>query len=432
MIDKVVWITFLHIYKGDEVMNIKHKTMSGVLSLALAAMPAMAQTVTWEQIPSALSANDMSPDGRFVVGEADQNNDSFPDGTYLWDRQTDTFTILPPPGLLANSVSDDGQVVLGNMPDPVDSTQVAGIWTEKTGWVSLGYLPDAGLCPSRSSGYELSADGSVAVGLSFFDGCQAAGFVWSQATGMLPLESMANGTNRASVVSADGSQIGGFAQGSFSRTPAIWDGITTLGTLLDPPDGDALGEIYGIRDDGLMLLGSWLEDEVAGRATKWTWSNSSWEREMIGAGSLSGTWKGIPMDIADNGTIVGFDFLVGNRRAWIQPNGTGPLVKLDDYVEAHGGKVPAGEAVQVCQTISTDGSVIVGHSWPMTAAWIVTIGQTSCPADLDGDGTVATGDLLALFAEWGPNPGSPADLDGDGTVSTNDMLTLFANWGPCE
>ena len=53
-----------------------------------------------------------------------------------------------------------------------------------------------------------------------------------------------------------------------------------------------------------------------------------------------------------------------------------------------------------------------------------------CTWDLDGSGSVGTGDLLALFAQWG-TPGS-ADFDGDGTVNTVDLLILFANWGPCE
>ena len=52
-----------------------------------------------------------------------------------------------------------------------------------------------------------------------------------------------------------------------------------------------------------------------------------------------------------------------------------------------------------------------------------------CPADLDGNGSVGTSDLLALFAAWGTNPGGPPDLDG--AVSTSDILVLFSQWGPC-
>ena len=52
-----------------------------------------------------------------------------------------------------------------------------------------------------------------------------------------------------------------------------------------------------------------------------------------------------------------------------------------------------------------------------------------CPWDLDGNGTVNTSDLLALFAQWGTD--GPADFDGSGVVNTVDLLILFANWGPC-
>ena len=53
-----------------------------------------------------------------------------------------------------------------------------------------------------------------------------------------------------------------------------------------------------------------------------------------------------------------------------------------------------------------------------------------CPWDLDGNGTVSTGDLLALFSQWGTD--GPADFDESGAVGTGDLLILFANWGPCK
>ena len=56
---------------------------------------------------------------------------------------------------------------------------------------------------------------------------------------------------------------------------------------------------------------------------------------------------------------------------------------------------------------------------------------SSCPWDLDGDGTVGIVDFLMLLAAWGPNPGQPADFDGDGVVSITDFLELLANWGDC-
>ena len=55
--------------------------------------------------------------------------------------------------------------------------------------------------------------------------------------------------------------------------------------------------------------------------------------------------------------------------------------------------------------------------------------ECECTWDLDGSGSVDTGDLLALFAQWGTD--GTADFDDDGTVNTVDLLILFANWGPC-
>lgn len=47
------------------------------------------------------------------------------------------------------------------------------------------------------------------------------------------------------------------------------------------------------------------------------------------------------------------------------------------------------------------------------------------PADLDGDGTVSSGDLAVLLAAWGT---PDADLDGDGITGSGDLAILLAAW----
>ena len=378
-----------------------------------------AETVSFELIRGARSADDMSPDGRYVVGVT---NGLIP---YLYDTVTQTMTILPADSVEASAVSDSGDVVFGEIADPGTGDPVAAIWTRSTGvWTSIGYLPSAAACPSRSSPYELSADGSVAVGLSWVNGCDGRGFRWTQATGMVELEGLANGANRASVCSADGNVIGGFAQGSFSRTPAVWDAAGN-GTLLDPPDGDALGEIYGIRDDGSILLGDW-----DGKASTWTYPGLV--RTQLGGGSILPGWSGNPMDIADNNTIVGFDFLGGNRRAWIQFDG-GPLVDFKTYVQANGGVVPSGTTLEVCQAVSTDGYKIIGHGFA-SGAWLVTITPETCAADLapaEGDDNVNVFDLFILLDGWNSDaPG--ADLaEPNDLIDVFDLFVLLDAWGAC-
>jgi hypothetical protein len=55
----------------------------------------------------------------------------------------------------------------------------------------------------------------------------------------------------------------------------------------------------------------------------------------------------------------------------------------------------------------------------------------SCPADVNGDGTVGVGDFLELLAEWGFNPCSHADLTGDRSVDILDFFAYLAQFGPC-
>ena len=55
----------------------------------------------------------------------------------------------------------------------------------------------------------------------------------------------------------------------------------------------------------------------------------------------------------------------------------------------------------------------------------------TCPADLNGDGSVGAADLLILAGAMGTDPGGPPDFDGNGTVDVADFLLLLSSWGPC-
>lgn len=394
-----------------------------------------AQTIcTFELIPQAISANDMSPDGRWIVGETDLNGDFAPDGGYRFDTLTNTMLLLPAETIHASAVSDDGKFILGDIPDPADPDPslgtLAALWSAETdAWQSIGYLPNAGECPSRSDGFELSADGSVAVGLSW-ESCSGRGYRWTDATGMQQLQVLAFGANRASVVSADGNLIGGFAQGTMSRTPAIWDS-TGNGQLLDPPNGDARGEVQGINDAGTILLGTWGTTEPSNRAVKWTKTESGWQRQMLGTGSLQGPfWMGVPMDIADDGTIVGFDFYLGNRVAWMLDGGAPPYLNFKTWVEAHGGMVGTN-LLGVCQAISTNRRKVIGHGYSI--AWMVTIdvlGDMNCDSKLDLNDVDPFVQALLDPGAYGTAyplcPISHGDMNGDGAQDGLDLAGFIS------
>ncbi|MEZ6244073.1 MAG: GC-type dockerin domain-anchored protein [Phycisphaerales bacterium] len=398
----------------------------------LAGAPALAQvSATFQLIPNAASANDLTPDGRFVVGGYDFNGDGFSDAGYRWDRQTGVVTIIESEQLATGgdtvvAVSDDGSTIVGSIPETSieDFSNQAAIWTDADGWVGLGWLPNAGVCPSRSDGYEISGDGSVVVGLSW-DGCSGRGFRWTAESGMEELQSLANGGNRASVLSADGSMIAGFAQGAFNRTPATWDGETLVGTLLDPPNGEIEGEFTGISDDGSIVLGSWGMGELSFEAGMIT--NGAVHK--IGEGSLIPGWGGYPMDIADNGAIVGFDILLTQRRAWIKPAGQDNLVELKSYIQSLGAVVPSGLSLEVCQAISTDGRTIIGHG-AFTGAWIVTLEYACNEADLaEPYGVLDFSDVIAFLTEFG-TMGDAADLaEPVGVWDFSDVVAFLTAFG---
>ncbi|MCP3978066.1 MAG: hypothetical protein GY716_01875, partial [bacterium] len=170
----------------------------GALATASVTHVASAQIAKFEWLDGASSANDMTPDGRWVVGHASGG------GGYLWSRETGYNNIG---GNGAVAVSDDGAVVLGEIDHPTTGHSEAAIWTtnEET-WTILGTFPGGTGCPYETSAYELSADGTAAVGLAWnAGGCSGQGFLWTQNGGTQALEFLANGNNRASVISADGS-----------------------------------------------------------------------------------------------------------------------------------------------------------------------------------------------------------------------------------
>jgi formylglycine-generating enzyme required for sulfatase activity len=62
------------------------------------------------------------------------------------------------------------------------------------------------------------------------------------------------------------------------------------------------------------------------------------------------------------------------------------------------------------------------------------LAQSSCPADLNGDGEVDSSDLGFFLLVYGPCPtqsSCPADLNGDGEVDSSDLGSFLLAYGPC-
>ena len=67
-----------------------------------------------------------------------------------------------------------------------------------------------------------------------------------------------------------------------------------------------------------------------------------------------------------------------------------------------------------------------------TVTWGIEVEESTCPADITGDGTVGVNDMLVVIDQWGACEGCSGDLNSTGDVNIVDLLILIDAWGPCE
>lgn len=367
--------------------------------LALAVLAALTTTAVAQQLvelPVGTWVHDISADGSVVVG--DMNGEAF-----YWHWRTE-----PSPTMIggkgARAVSDDGTWIAGNIDDPMTGDDVAARWSQNTGWQAVGGLS---ICGNLSTAYDISGDGDRVVGLAW-NGCSARGFLWTFSTGVLELQNLGNGNCRASAISGDGSQIGGFAQGSFDRTPAFWDASNTNG---DAPDVDDLGEIYGFNEDGSVYVGT---HYFAGNSYSAVIGDTG--SAPIALGSLNNGWSGHAYDVCESGELVaGFDTQGLGREAWVWRAGSG-FTSLSDLVTEIGATADDIVDFQVCLAASDDGKVVVGGGFGVNGlfqshGYIVEIEAQESPWEDLGGGTSSVSGTPILSGTGTLIDGEPTNID---------------------
>ncbi len=83
----------------------------------------------------------------------------------------------------------------------------------------------------------------------------------------------------------------------------------------------------------------------------------------------------------------------------------------------------------IAAEINEDGHVETG-GLDADFALVVSGVLSDCLGDLDGNGALGYGDVLAILANWGTCQ-CPEDIDSNGTAGFEDILFILANWGPC-
>jgi probable HAF family extracellular repeat protein len=243
------------------------------------------------------TGSSVSADGRVIVGystDAGGNERAFRwvDGT-----MTDIGTIGGQEAL-AYGVSGDGSVIVGSSTNG-DNVGRAFVWIN-------GSMSDPGtLADDYTVAYAVSADGSAVVGESFVLPGRPNAFRWSQ-NGMVnigseEISSVARG------VSADGEVVVGRGAGDQGERAFLWTsstGMVDLGLL----PGSPYSEAHAVSSDGKVVAGDSPDEDLVGRAFRWTAQGGMEDLNETYADLLAGgsSLRGATAVSADGRFIVGF------------------------------------------------------------------------------------------------------------------------------
>jgi probable HAF family extracellular repeat protein len=248
----------------------------------------------------------------------------------------------------AFGVSDDGSVVVGR--GSSNAGNEAFRWTEAGGMVALPPLT-TGSFPGFLEAYEVSADGSAAVGVS--RALTGEAVLWTQSGGTVGLGDFPGGGNPAfnslaSGISADGSVVVGFGTSATGTEAFRWTqagGMVGLGDLAGGGFGSGASAVSA---DGSIVVGTGTSGGAtvaSSRQEAFRWTQAG---GMVGLGDLAGgNFSSRAFDVSADGSAV-----VGTSRSnlgddaflWTQAGG---MIRIAIDAEAHG--------------VSGDGSVVVGN-----------------------------------------------------------------------
>jgi len=252
-------------------------------------------------------------------------------------------------------MSADGSALIAARRDR--ERTVPTVWYLDGSSIRLGSLE--GSCDGKvtgSVGYDVSADGMVAVGQT--ETCTGqVGFAWSLRAGLEKLTPAAAGDSRGTAVSADGRVIVGFAEHPEKgfRRPALWQDGRGPEFILG---SERAGEALGVSLDGRSVVGQ--ADLGGPQPQAFYWTPRS---EALGLGSLSGraTDCSLAKAVSDDGKVVGWcgDLLWGDLRAFLWTAQDG-MVSLAAVLDEHDVDLPDGLILAQALDISGDGTTVVG------------------------------------------------------------------------
>ncbi len=240
-----------------------------------------------------------------------------------------------------------------------------------------------------------------------------------------------------STLTVDGPfDIGQTGQGSLEIIDGghvVATNFVTVGTFLEPVQDPIFGGVGEIIVDGAGSLFDIQGDLHIGFIAYGRWTLSSGGKIEVDGDIYRGDW---PKGDKQPQTIIELSSSSDYQTPAI--TSTGLIDSFEPRIDLIDGFMPGvGDSFEIASAITVDAFTFDLPVLDDPLFWVVEQDATSinlridssCPWDLDNSGAVGTGDLLALFTQWGTD--GPADFDGSGDVGTGDLLILLTNWGPC-
>jgi uncharacterized membrane protein len=318
-------------------------------------LSAVAQTATFEIVSDPLTNTwsnfALSGDGSVMAA-------NYGGEIYRWTA-AGGFQDLGPGDSFSSSIGisyDGSTIISGHI--GVDGFSSPALWNS-SGVVDLGHPLNGcnSLDNSWGSGYGVNWNGNVAVGIAW--NCTSAeGFVWTAQQGNKSLGHPAGShSSRATAISAKANTIVGFWEDPTGpRRPVRWVNGTHdlfLGSTI-------LGEASAVTSDGLKIVGQYYSP-TSGYGQSFIFSD---KKGLLLMGTIvhTPTDQSFPNGISDQGTVIGWSgdpFGHGIEAfMWTSPVG---MKRLANVLQDLGANIPAGMTLTTAESISADGTTIVGQ-----------------------------------------------------------------------